>query len=122
MKKAFLVAVLLTAFVGSAYARPFISVGAGFGMYGGTTKRISTAQYGYYDDIVGPGTEFGAPLTISVGYLKEKTFGDGFGVSVFTPKISYPMQILRRQMRALCRIILIIQSIMWHKSLVSKQA
>ena len=83
MKKAFLVAVLLTAFVGSAYARPFISIEGGIGFHGGNTKRISTAEYGYYDDIKGPDITFGAPFTISIGYLKEKTFGDGFGVSVF---------------------------------------
>ncbi len=86
MKKSFLVAVLLTAFIGSAYARPFISVEGGIGAHGGETKRISTAEYGYHEDIKGRDMTISAPFTISIGYLKEKTFGDGFGVSVFYTK------------------------------------
>ncbi len=86
MKKVVLVAALLAVFVGSAYARPFMSISGSFGFYGGATKRISGAEYGYYDDIKGIETDIGAPFTINIGYLNEQSYGDGFGVSVFYTK------------------------------------
>lgn len=87
MKKVIVVALLMVGFFSGAYARPFISVEGGIaGAYSGETKRISTAEYGYYEDIKGAEITFGVPFIISIGYLKEKSFGDGFGVSVFYTK------------------------------------
>lgn len=87
MKKVIAVALLMLGFFSGAYARPFISVEGGIaGAYSGETKRISTAEYGYYEDIKGAEITYGVPFTISIGYLKEKSFGDGFGVSVFYTK------------------------------------
>lgn len=87
MKKYIGLFLLSLSLVSGAYARPFISIEGGIaGAYSGETKRISTAEYGYYEDIKGAEITYGVPFTISIGYLKEERFGDGFGVSVFYTK------------------------------------
>lgn len=86
MKKlccAFLLALVLAS---SAYARYFASIEAAYGRNSGSTKRISTGSYGYYEDIAGPKSDTCAPFTFSIGFLKEKSFGDGVGVSLFFTK------------------------------------
>lgn len=87
MKKYIGLLLLLLSLVSGAYARPFVSVESGIiGAAGGKTKRIPMASYGYYEDISGSLFTAGIPITISIGYLKEKSFGDGFGVSLFYTK------------------------------------